>query len=239
LEVLFGFLLITAPIFGILGGWIAKQKNRDPGEGFVLGCLFGPLGAIIEALLPSMPGEGQKPPERVVIAITPEEAELMRQQEAERQAKAAAKEAELEDLRRTRQAEVAAREAAVAAFNKQEQERLAREEQEKKRRLEQKRAARRERLAAIPERVKIVVGVAGGLLGMITAAAIVLFVAGKSMTRVPLVESQSQQVAQRLAQRAPAASQRVRERQVDSFDITPGRTLWKSTSALESRTQEN
>lgn len=36
-----------------LGYWIALQKRREPFEGLVLGLLFGPLGAIIEALLPN------------------------------------------------------------------------------------------------------------------------------------------------------------------------------------------
>ena len=41
-------------IFGILGSWIASQKGRSSGEGFVLGFLFGPIGALIEAVLPTI-----------------------------------------------------------------------------------------------------------------------------------------------------------------------------------------
>jgi hypothetical protein len=39
-------------LFGWLGAWVASQCGRSPGEGFKLGVVFGPLGAIIEALLP-------------------------------------------------------------------------------------------------------------------------------------------------------------------------------------------
>ena len=42
-------------ILGILGAWVSAQKNRDGLEGFLLGCLFGPLGVLIAALLPTLP----------------------------------------------------------------------------------------------------------------------------------------------------------------------------------------
>jgi hypothetical protein len=61
-------------IFACLGTWIANQKHRAGGEGFILGFLFGPLGCLIEAVLPN----GTPPPPPVV--STPEEI-------AERQAK--------------------------------------------------------------------------------------------------------------------------------------------------------
>jgi len=47
--VFFGFIAV---VFAVLGAYIAAQKNRDQGEGLLLGCLFGPLGVLIEALLP-------------------------------------------------------------------------------------------------------------------------------------------------------------------------------------------
>jgi hypothetical protein len=46
-------------VFAALGAWIASQKGRSEGEGLLLGVLFGPLGAIIEALLPSISLEEQ------------------------------------------------------------------------------------------------------------------------------------------------------------------------------------
>ena len=42
-----------------LGGWVASQKNRDATEGFVLGLVFGPLGVLVEALLPNAIKTGQ------------------------------------------------------------------------------------------------------------------------------------------------------------------------------------
>ena len=43
-----------------LGGfsvWIAAQKGRSLAEGFLVGFLFGPLGVIVEALLPTLDRE--------------------------------------------------------------------------------------------------------------------------------------------------------------------------------------
>lgn len=47
-------ILLSALIFGGLGLYIAGEKGRSGAEGFALGCLFGPVGAIIEALLPTL-----------------------------------------------------------------------------------------------------------------------------------------------------------------------------------------
>jgi hypothetical protein len=47
-------LMIGGAIFAGLGAWIASQKNRDQGEGMLLGCQFGPFGALVEALLPTL-----------------------------------------------------------------------------------------------------------------------------------------------------------------------------------------
>jgi hypothetical protein len=44
--------VVFAVVFGVLGQYIADQKNRDGGEGFLLGFLSGPLGVRLEALLP-------------------------------------------------------------------------------------------------------------------------------------------------------------------------------------------
>jgi len=37
---------------GLLSAWIAMQRGRSPIEGLILGGLFGPLGVIVECLLP-------------------------------------------------------------------------------------------------------------------------------------------------------------------------------------------
>jgi len=50
-------------VFGWLGSYIANQKQRGGGEGFALGILFGPLGCLIEALLPNV----VPPPQPVVV----------------------------------------------------------------------------------------------------------------------------------------------------------------------------
>jgi len=46
-------LVVLAISSGILGGYIAKQKNRSLAEGAVIGFLFSVLGVIIVALLPN------------------------------------------------------------------------------------------------------------------------------------------------------------------------------------------
>lgn len=53
---LFVFVLAAAFVLlasGTFGAWVAQQKRRSGGEGFLLGCLFGPFGILIEALLPA------------------------------------------------------------------------------------------------------------------------------------------------------------------------------------------
>jgi hypothetical protein len=45
-----GLALLAA--FGGLGAWIAAQKRRAAAEGALLGALFGPVGVLVEALLP-------------------------------------------------------------------------------------------------------------------------------------------------------------------------------------------
>ncbi len=51
--VVFIVVLIVWAVFGWFGAYIAEQKGRGSTEGFVLGFLFGPLGCLIEALLPT------------------------------------------------------------------------------------------------------------------------------------------------------------------------------------------
>jgi hypothetical protein len=45
---------IAGTVFGFLGMFVADQKGRSGGEGFLLGFLFGPLGCLIECLLPNV-----------------------------------------------------------------------------------------------------------------------------------------------------------------------------------------
>lgn len=46
------FIVVWIVVFGGLGYYISTQKGREPAEGMILGAIFGPLGAIIAALLP-------------------------------------------------------------------------------------------------------------------------------------------------------------------------------------------
>tara|TARA_B100000959_G_C14750265_1_gene528890 strand:+ start:425 stop:730 length:306 start_codon:yes stop_codon:yes gene_type:complete len=48
-----GIGLIVAIIMGILGRYVAKEKNRSGAEGFWLGFLFSIFGVILVALLPT------------------------------------------------------------------------------------------------------------------------------------------------------------------------------------------
>jgi uncharacterized membrane protein YeaQ/YmgE (transglycosylase-associated protein family) len=159
-------LIISGTIFGCLGSWIASQKKRDQGEGFALGCLFGPFGALIEALLPAM-SESQRPegmipviitPEEVE-RITPEEVERVRKENAELEAKREANRAALEEFRRKRNQEERARFEAEARLRREAEERRAREEEERARLRRQRRDARWAKIQATPEWTKVVIGV--------------------------------------------------------------------------------
>ena len=52
--------LIVWLMFGFLGRWIASQKGRSKAEGTVLGCVFGPFGCLIEAVLPTIKAKGAR-----------------------------------------------------------------------------------------------------------------------------------------------------------------------------------
>jgi hypothetical protein len=53
-------------VLGALGLWTAMQKGRSTTEGFVLGLIFGPLGVILEGLLPTL-----EPSENVSVGAEP------------------------------------------------------------------------------------------------------------------------------------------------------------------------
>jgi hypothetical protein len=53
MELLIILLMVWAA-FGALGYYIAVQKGRPEAEGLLLGFLFGPLGVLLVALLPSV-----------------------------------------------------------------------------------------------------------------------------------------------------------------------------------------
>ena len=45
-------VIVLAAVFGALGAFVAVQKRRDVAEGLIMGFSFGPLGVLVEALLP-------------------------------------------------------------------------------------------------------------------------------------------------------------------------------------------
>lgn len=49
---------------GVLGSWISMQKGRDSTEGLALGCLLGPIGWIIAALLPNQRSQADEAPRK-------------------------------------------------------------------------------------------------------------------------------------------------------------------------------
>jgi hypothetical protein len=52
-------LALSALLFACFGAWIAAAKGRSKTEGLILGLLFGPLGCLIEALLPAEERQGR------------------------------------------------------------------------------------------------------------------------------------------------------------------------------------
>lgn len=57
------FLTVWAGVavaFSLFGGWIASQKRRSIEEGMLIGGLFGPIGVIVESLLPTLTKEEQQ-----------------------------------------------------------------------------------------------------------------------------------------------------------------------------------
>jgi hypothetical protein len=46
-------IIVSCAVFGATGYWVAGVKRRSTDEGMWLGVLLGPLGVIIETLLPT------------------------------------------------------------------------------------------------------------------------------------------------------------------------------------------
>ncbi len=45
--------IVWLAVWSLLARWVGDQKGRDAVECYLLGFLFGPLGVLIELLLPS------------------------------------------------------------------------------------------------------------------------------------------------------------------------------------------
>jgi hypothetical protein len=46
------FILVCSMVCGLMGSYVASQRLRGPLEGFMFGLLLGPLGILIEVLMP-------------------------------------------------------------------------------------------------------------------------------------------------------------------------------------------
>ena len=46
--------MVAGIIFGLIGRYVAKEKNRSGAEGFLGGFFLGPIGIIIVALMPTI-----------------------------------------------------------------------------------------------------------------------------------------------------------------------------------------
>jgi len=55
LDTVLTIAILDAVLCACLALYVASQKNRSPAEGFILGILFGPIGVIVAALLPTLP----------------------------------------------------------------------------------------------------------------------------------------------------------------------------------------
>lgn len=47
-----GAVVLGSVVFAAFGLWVARQKQRSAYEGLLIGALFGPLGVLVEAMLP-------------------------------------------------------------------------------------------------------------------------------------------------------------------------------------------
>ena len=72
---------IVALVTGFIGQYVAKEKNREQGEGFILGFLLSVLGIIIVALLPTKTLNQQT---QVTKELTEEEKALLAEKERKR-----------------------------------------------------------------------------------------------------------------------------------------------------------
>jgi hypothetical protein len=108
-------LLVVWGVLGFIGAYVADQKGRSGGEGFLLSILLGPIGILIEAVLPTI----QKPQSRPS-APAPSQADtdeaVRRFAEKMRLLKEADREAFLDRVRARKEAARQRRDARDAAY---------------------------------------------------------------------------------------------------------------------------
>lgn len=180
-------------IFAFLGAWIASQKGRSCGEGFALGCFFGPIGVLIAALFPVLPPpvpQASLLPPPALIVLTPEDIEAARQRAADELVR---RELEQEAASKRSEAARIQAERKQAEFQRQVQEQQKREascqmaESLLRRQAKEIRARQRDeqirlfrqKLASVPEGAKVAIGVALGVVAILALFAIILSLAPK------------------------------------------------------------
>ncbi len=172
------YWLVFGVIFGALGAWIANEKHRDQGEGFILGFLFCPLGVIIEAVLPNPPQAVLEPTPQPTAEELARQRELLEQQrEQQRQEEAIRR--QVQQLAEQQRQEEHAQHDRQEAESRLARERLAAQAHEENllRREQQRLLARQRRhqfFASIPEETKIIIGVIGGVLATVILFAAIL-----------------------------------------------------------------
>jgi len=204
MEVLIVFWLV----FAAVGYWISGQKNCEGSEGCLLGLLLGPIGLLIEAVLPTIPRQAAPGNQPSTPFLTTEEMKAVIKVREVAEAKAEELRKRTAALQREEEQRIAQEHAAERKL--QEQERAAEElrqriERDQKERLRQEKReelwrklqarreqlealpeelwrklqARREQLEALPEGIKIVVGVAIGIVAIAALFAIIVMLAPK------------------------------------------------------------
>jgi hypothetical protein len=173
--------LIGGIIFALLGSWISRQKNRREGEGLALGCMFGPIGAIIAALLPTLPEPLREPSkprveqEFPLLELSPEEKEAGRRDAEMMQARAIAKENQIRLKAKQDQEREAARLAAEFAYQQERDMLKARMKTERAELRSQEWAARRKQFENMPEGAKIALGVTLGVIAIVAIFVVVVW----------------------------------------------------------------
>lgn len=67
-------LIFSSIASGILGGYIAKEKNRSLAEGAIIGFLFSLIGVLVVALLPT----NDEPKTKIVLPLLLNQYQIIR-----------------------------------------------------------------------------------------------------------------------------------------------------------------
>jgi flagellar biosynthesis GTPase FlhF len=133
------FSIADAFVMGTLGFWLAGEKGRSELEGLILGFLFGPLGVLIEGLLPTDTArlDVRRLTRIEAQRIAQVRAARRRTERAERQAARDKEWAESRELRAAQKA-AAVRQRKLARDRKEAERRRARDQEDAERRAQQR-----------------------------------------------------------------------------------------------------